>query len=1247
VCLAVFGFSQTAIVESWAQTQESTPATAAPLSPDAFKQLFAPLEKAKSKVWQDGKGAAVRFSGLWKLQAPWPDDAALRLQVAPGSRLRVHLWRDQQGVSLLFGDHYKAPHRWIAYAVTREKDTLRPSAYAMAADDDGRYGRVQPPVQSGQAPTILPTDIRYRDGNIIVSCAGVRLLTVPLSGKPDTVCVEEAEPAAGPSAPALLAAEMVQAGASPDDRPLALKTVLDQQHPASLQWKTSSGAELRKLPDGRLWLNAPTNEKVSWGAVTIPKGGIREFVFEIENAQPGSGVYVGDSEGAALAGLHVLASQGATMVRVAEPSQPVTPYRHDTNASAEPMVGNIVRLRALVACGRMKVWVGTQDAGWAALWPDAAVAKGEKSIATVGFYCLASNRGRNERPHGIILRRIQVREYAAINSLTAENLILRAPDLHTSPPGEWLAKASAAQPNNVALGAWLRACAVRSVADGAPYRLGGALLDALAADTIGGASPYQDRIEAIHQLATVSPSAPADGNVPAEYAARWARLEDVYDRAGRAAIEQDGGEAFVQLGVRVFGLTPPPGGTVESLWQRLARREIVRCVLAEQWEKLDELGERLGIYHRRDLDGVMRWGRMQSPQHLQDGRSDGAPRHAWGLTDSRAEWSFKTDFRNAVDNEQFDLACRLLIARYAETANLGLVRDPIAPCGWISLEASAGALMRKYPQVQQTLIEKYSLRGKLRVRQAIADKDAVRVTCAAAQFYGTPAAGEAHVWLGDRAYLAGLFGQAVEHYAIAATSADVITRGKVMIRHRLAAAKLGRKIGQPATEAITIGEGTWPPEKIEQEVAGALQAAASGAHDASEGRLPWALPQPAKFSAMIVNDAGQMPPRPAGVPAAFWTPQGIERLMSVVPHATPFFGDFYCERAGNDLRCTNLKGGNWQTQIPGIPTVLGRDYRGRRQQVQAPFEQWPRRLFMASQPAAVGSRVYALFEEQTNELGAGRISLHGFELADGKRVSDAPLFSLRQFSGGQQNILFKIVGGRCLVWHERGILCGRIGGAVSWARLPQPVALRPGGAAEVPGGSVDRLLVDGERVYLADAGVPYAECLDLARGTRQWVSLPLEVRRVVGRVGDRVVVETADELVALDAAGGGVVWRRVADHLPDALAADEAGGVLYARLTRTGDKAAPNRVELVWVDPKNGQTRATVLLANLFESNVPTMRFGPFIGLGRELIALAQSGQPGSKVQVVRLTPAGAAPAANPDDEERRLWQSCLLTAGS
>jgi len=611
-------------------------------------------------------------------------------------------------------------------------------------------------------------------------------------------------------------------------------------------------------------------------------------------------------------------------------------------------------------------------------------------------------------------------------------------------------------------------------------------------------------------------------------------------------------------------------------------------------------------------------------------------RHPWALDDTRDERSFRTDFANAIANAQFDRACKLFVSRYTGQSSMHLVRHPSDPRGWITLEASAAVLMRRYPRVQQALARKDVLRGRLRVRQAIADKDPVRVARAAAQFYGTAAAAEAHVWLGDRAYVAGGFRRAAGHYAAAAKSADVIARADVAARQRLAAAHLGRTAGRPAVKPVTIGSKTLSPQKIEQEVARALQAAKRAGGGPARGVLPWVLPGPARFASSVVANPGQMPRRPAGVPAALWTPQSVGRLAALRPCAVPFAGGVRCERVGSDLVCPGADGVKWQTKVPGLKMVRQPRSRGGWIKMPAPFAEQPRRPFIVSEPVVIGDRVYALFDEQTDAGGGARISLHGFNAAEGKRVLDQPLFALPQFCSGTQRMLLKIVGGRCLVWFAGGVLCAEIDGPVAWARLPEGVTLRPAaGKGRAP--SANPFVVDGKRVILGDAGAPYVECVDLPRGIRRWASVPMDVVRLAGHAAGRLLVETADEIVALDPADGRVVWRRPASPMPNTLTADKAGTVLYARRAGKG-------IELVWLDAKTGKVRAAAPVDNLAMPAGAKTRLGPFLGVGRELLAPMQTG---GKAQVVRLMPRGSAAAPNPDADCLRRWRSCVGAGGS
>ena len=91
--------------------------------------------------------------------------------------------------------------------------------------------------------------------------------------------------------------------------------------------------------------------------------------------------------------------------------------------------------------------------------------------------------------------------------------------------------------------------------------------------------------------------------------------------------------------------------------------------------------------------------------------------------------------------------------------------------------------------------------------------DAVRL--AAAQFESTPAAAEAHRWLGDRALSTGWFRRSITEYRRAERMASVSLRAELAPRIRLASAMMGREVGEPVKSAVRFGEMTMSAEQFE------------------------------------------------------------------------------------------------------------------------------------------------------------------------------------------------------------------------------------------------------------------------------------------------------------------------------------------------------------------------------------------------------------------------------------------------
>jgi hypothetical protein len=87
------------------------------------------------------------------------------------------------------------------------------------------------------------------------------------------------------------------------------------------------------------------------------------------------------------------------------------------------------------------------------------------------------------------------------------------------------------------------------------------------------------------------------------------------------------------------------------------------------------------------------------------------------------------------------------------------------------------------------------------------------------QAVGTPAGAAACQSLGDRALAGGDFLRARAWYEEGLSEAAVDQRPHLQARLRLASAALGKPVGEPPREPVTVGTGRVSPERFEKEVA--------------------------------------------------------------------------------------------------------------------------------------------------------------------------------------------------------------------------------------------------------------------------------------------------------------------------------------------------------------------------------------------------------------------------------------------
>jgi hypothetical protein len=816
----------------------------------------------------------------------------------------------------------------------------------------------------------------------------------------------------------------------------------------------------------------------------------------------------------------------------------------------------------------------------------------------------------------------------------------QVPAMKANTSVEWLAQVDAAKPKAASLEKWRQACAIRSLRAGVAQPLSGALADALLSAPLRGEHSWRESARLLLAIGELMPVDDTKVQAVKHRQARWRRYHDVYLRLAARMAQQQDLLPYSLLAPMLLASSLPLEADIGELFDSFAQLDMIHLSLAGKWREMDDLLSRLQAFHRPALVPALSWAaaladRQQHGPRADSGNGIGYWSFPWRLQDSRSERLFKSNFELALARRLREDACRLLTTRQADVSNFYLVEDLTDPRLWIRVEQSSGDLLRRRPELRQTMRKEFGRRAALRLTRGKRDGNARLIESVTTQFRGTLASAEAFMLLGDQAFQRGRFESAAAHYAAAAEFTDLFQAKKIAIRRRLVAAKMGRQFGEPATESIRIGEQEFSSQQIEQLVAASKRDRQQPqVVIATRGRAPNIVPSPARFTAVKLADAKEIEKVTSlpGITAERGHPQIIwQRLTRPGRFAS---GNAVSWRHGTDLHHQNLASGKpWQTRIPGLLIQPGTRGKGKK-----PFDQQPRRLFLASPPIASGDRVFGLFEEQLAAEGGGKLNLIGFEAATGKKVTDQPLYTMRAFRSGKRTASIHVVGTRYVVLHDGVIVCGEIAGPIRWMRtqdrLPRKIA---GTWAVVPPWPAPQIYLDTDRLYVTQPEVPYLDCIDLKSGRLKWSSPVLGTSRPLGIVGERLLVETSLELLGLNSTTGEIVWRRPAEHLPMAIEAGEPGGLLYARLRHRplakSQKEKAKRptsrslaaVELVWIDPAKGDLVGIASLDKLVGPEVSTARFGPWLSDGKDLLVAVQAAVANNPLALFRLTPSGKA----------------------
>ena len=1193
---------------------------------------------------------ACQINGLFRIQQPWQAGSAMRLSILTYKTLRLYFWRGDQGVAMVYYPNWY--QQWAAYGTTRTGNKPKPDTYAFWATDSGRF-------QQSGAGTVL---LLYQDDHLYLTRGDLLLMAVPLEKPPTEVFLETEGMVWG------LQFLRCRGGPGvPQPRP----TVAKLGKPAEANWnlRTVEGITLGKLPDGRVELAAKERTQAGQAGVTLCKPGLHEFLFEIEDAAIGTGVYLGDAQGNQVYRLGILreSTSQRPVLCLLDPTNGSVEQWGDFNGAASPYAGKRQWVQLVAGAGVWRFSVSGDGVHWS---PANTVATVQRAVPTqVGLYCIPSDKARSIR-----LRSVEVRRLDGLSSTAPAAVVERVPQevsrLKTVPgaaPGgapqpavplekagsleQWLPVALASRPADVTPEVWQRACILHTLMQSTSQPLCQLLLFRLLDDFVAGPAEPALKVQALEEAALLVN--PQDGNSANQ-------LGDCYGRLGQSLLRQGDPVPLstVSAGLLRAALAQRMAGRVA--WDDLLTAELFPLLYQGRWRQVDELCRRIRLWQepRRLMNNLppdeaplaelADWARTKIPRRTSPPQAErpGAGifwRPLLSPSLSKEGYNALAEVDAALRGQAYGEACQAITAT-ANPLALGIVPDARDRRLLATYPVAIRLMMDREPALRKAMAEGYLRIGRLRLQTATSNGDESAVETAAVLFVGTEVAVEAHRWLGDRALSAGRFVDAIGRYKQALYGASPAQRQAVAARARLAAALLGRDLASPVTQPVRIGDTQFSAQEFERLVAELRQARGGPDSAGYYADRVQTSPPPGRYQAKpfarIPGD-GVAPPPGLPTPESDWGAR--QMAVAMTPQQMIMHNRAW-------LVVCNLADGR---------VLMERQLQGEASGQQA----WP---LVPMRPVLSGSRIFVRWLTRDGpmlgcfEAGTGR-ELWRFDPQEGAPgcavcdplLSGPDLFVLTIRSVYPQKLLLLLsridpASGEVLSqaplaeffdqWHRvlpcqataidgsivatlgGCVVCCEQSGRVQWLR--QQLWIPPKDRAETTrpwyAQVHDPPLVAKERIYAMQPGMRSIECLDLATGRLLWQQTIPRLLRVVGLAGERLVVGTTSEVLGLDAASGKVLWRHDAPDRLEALLCGRPGGVCLVQLQRHNDPNAPRRPVLVWLDAETGRQSGETILE--VAPQVKPM-FGPLVAQGnRQWLMFAMPQSPATR-QVWELVP--------------------------
>jgi tetratricopeptide (TPR) repeat protein len=1218
----------------------------------------------------------VRFQGMAKIRT-WEPGAVLRWSGSHGP-LRIHFWNGQQGLALVAYEKWPAGqyrYDWAAYR-TRRPPTERPpqpqpgapAELVLLATDDGRSYRFIDDTY----------EVRCQDGSVVFTKGDVRLLTAPLGSQPQAVYLES------PQMCLFRDLAMCRSEPAPDDPLRPHRPLPGTKAPAKLPWKeqVSGDARFQRLPDGGVELSAGKTTVPASVSVSRTSVALHEVVLEVEEASAGTGIYLADAEDHPLEKVSFARDGARNWTALSFGG--VAPWLNP-DAQVAPYAGQRQWLRIVSAAGLIKVWLSGDGVHWSAALPQKAQ---PACWQRVGLY--ADIPAADGAPRRIRIRSLEIRRLDGIADLVPERLAVQAAaalgkaDAKTAEGDAvvWRRWVDNNRPAGDDPAAWRVACAVGKLSAGLSPAACPFVLDDLVRAGLKAAPSREAKVALLQDAALLWDA--HELAAAQRYAGFWDQLE-------REELV-DGTTADLDLlrrcsmAASLWAYDP----RIEPIAWELTRDRLFVLLAQQEWDELREWCDRLLFWHftvdRRyfwpqeqvSLAQLVAWlyRELGTSRIVREGQNLLGPESNWqrllAVPMNREAGNILSDLQSAAEERLFAEAARGIISAAAAgradgwpasagDAARGLVPDPVDPQLFTAYPVAVRLLLDRFPQVQAAIGEEARKTGRLRVAHAMAQGDAAAIEGLALGFCGTAAAAPAHQWLGDRLLAAGAFPAAIGHYEQALRTAAAAEQPALRARIRLAAAMFGQERGEPVRQSVLLGDQQVSPEQFERwireglarrpQMGGASTAGAAAGHPA--GAAPPAL---LKLSPTALELKRNQPwDGDAGVnpQSVQWPASQLDwpaRQLALVPLGDVLLVSNRFQVAALDLaqgkrRWTYTLGGEqgqthqWSL-VPMRPAVsAGRVYarmlpKTGRPQIVALDLADGRRIFqtdwpgdLVSDPLVLGERLFALGVEGPSAPGVTPLVWIEFDRQTGLVTGRRMLLELRCEPASLQTCQAVVAGSRAVV--AVGGVCFSVDPdeQITWLRaslcVPPGLDVLPGRQRPQPP------LVAGDRLYVAQMGLPAVECIDLETGCLRWRQPVLEVARIFDLAGDRLLVQTVGGITALRARDGHVLWRRPLASMCEGVMRVAPDLLACAHQIWT---PAGNCPSILWIDLAGGRVKAQSPLASL-HAGQPAC--GPMLAMANRLWCFAGVGN-GVQTQqpqrdILELIPGG--PAQPPDPE--------------